>query len=135
MKKIHLPKTNYVFLFFGLIVLLVLIEVSKKLQVSIEGFLAIKTSGFLKNNLSAYISFTFTVLPLVLVEMLLPNDEISKDHRHGAFFWLISIQYNYFYSMLAIWIISYFNIGPVFNLSFTAMSGHSFLHPLLLNVM
>src|SRR5438128_5170998 len=130
MKKILLPKTNYIFLFFGLIVLLLLIEISKGLQVSIESVFPIKTSVFLKNNLSAYLSFTFTVLPILLIEILLPNDEISKDHRHWVFFWLISIQCNYFYSFLSIGIISYFNIGPVFNLSFTAMSVNSFLNSL-----
>src|ERR1700730_3364489 len=96
-KKKLFPRGNYIFLFFGLIVLLLLIEISKRLQVSVENIFSVTTSGFLRNNLSAYLSFTFTVLPLLLIEMLLPNDEISKDHRHGAFFWIISIQCNYLY--------------------------------------
>jgi sterol desaturase/sphingolipid hydroxylase (fatty acid hydroxylase superfamily) len=135
MKKMIFPKRNYVFLFFGLIVLLLLIEISKRLQMSIENIFSMKTPGFLKNNLSAYLSFTFTVLPILLVEIILPNDEISKDHRHGALFWLISIQCNYFYSFLSIGIINHFNIGPVFNLSFNSLSVNSFFNPLLLNVL
>lgn len=134
MKKILLPKRNYIFLFFGLIVLLLLIEISIRMQVSLVSILSsVKTSGFLKNNLSAYLSFTFAVLPLLLIEILLPNDEISKDHKHGLFFWIISIQCNYFFSLLSIGIINYFNIGHIFNLSFESLSANSFLNPLLLN--
>ena len=135
MKKMIFPKRNYIFLFFGLIVLLLLIEISKRLQMSIENIFSVKTPGFLKNNLSAYLSFTFTVLPILLIEILLPNDEISKDHNHGAFFWIVSIQCNYLYSFLSVGIINYFSIGPVFNLSFKSMSVHSFLNPFLLNVL
>jgi sterol desaturase/sphingolipid hydroxylase (fatty acid hydroxylase superfamily) len=135
MKKILFPKANYIFLFFGLIALLLLIETSKRLQVSIENIFPAKTPGFLKNNFSAYLSFTFTILPLLLIEMFLPNDEISKDHSHGAFFWIISIQCNYLYSFLSIGILNYLKIGPVFNLSFNSMSVNSFFNPLLLNAL
>ena len=135
MKKLIFPKRNYIFLFFGLIVMLLLIEISKRLQVSIQNILPVKMPALLKNNISAYLSFTFTILPLLLVELLIPNDEISKDHGHGAFFWLISIQCNYLYSFLAVWIINYLHIGPVLSLSFSTLSASSFINPLLLNVL
>ena len=134
MKKMLLPKRNYIFLFFGMIVLLLLIEISIRMQASFVNFLSsVKISDFLKNNLSAYLSFTFTVLPLLLIEILVPNEEISKDHKHGLFFWIISIQCNYFFSLLSIGIINYFNIGHIFNLSFESAGANSFLNPLLLN--
>ena len=134
MKKMVLPKRNYLFLFFGLIAMLLLIEISIRMQASLIKILSsVEISGFLKKNLSAYLSFAFVVLPLLLVEILLPNDETSKDHRHGLLFWIISIQCNYFFSLFSIGIINYFNIGPIFNLSFESVRTNSFLNPLLLN--
>jgi len=129
-----LPKRNYLFLFFGLIVMLLLIEVSIRMQASLTKILSsVEISEFLKKNLSAYLSFAFVVLPLLLVEILLPNDETSKDHRHGLLFWIISIQCNYFFSLFAIGFINYFNIGPIFNISFESVRTNSVLNPLFLN--
>ena len=80
MKSNVLPKKNYVFLFFGLILLLLLIELSMRLKFSVIGMLSgLNLSPFLKNNLSSYISFSFVVLPLLLVELLLPNDKANQD--------------------------------------------------------
>src|SRR5258706_3319952 len=101
MLKAILTRINYVFLFFCLIILILLIEISIRTQSSIVSSLSsLNISDFLKNNLSAYLAFTFTVLPLFLAETLLPNEQISKDHKHGLLFWIISIQCNYFFSIL-----------------------------------
>lgn len=134
MKKMLLLKKNYIFLFWGLIVLLLLVEISARMNVFLAGELSfLKTSEFLKNNLSAYLSFTFVILPLLLIEILTPNSEISKDHKHGLFFWIISIQCNYFISLLSIGIINHFNISPLINISFEPLNKNSFLNPILLN--
>ncbi len=134
MKKISLQRTNYIFLFFGLIILLVLIELSIRGQDYLTTFIsAWHSSDFLKNNLVAYLTFIFVISPLIFTELLLPNDEISKDHRNGFLFWIISIQCNYFFSIFGLWIIRYFNITPLFNLSFESLKVHSFFNPLLLN--
>ena len=120
MRKAKFTRINYVFLSFGLIILILLIEISIRTQSSIVRSLSsLNIPDFLKNNLSAYLAFTFAVLPLLLAEIILPNEEISKDHKHGLLFWLISIQCNYFFSILTSAVVHYFKIGPVFHISFT----------------
>lgn len=134
MKVNVLPQKNYIFLFFGMIILLGLIELSMRMKLYLLNNLSpLIASDFLRINLSSYISFTLVVLPLLLTEVLLPNDDISRDHRHGIFFWILSIQCNYFISLLSIGMIRFFNIGSIFNLSFESLSSNSMLHPLLLN--
>lgn len=135
MKASIVTRKNYVFLILGMVVLLLLIEASMRTRSFLIGNLSsVIHSDFIKNNLAAYLGFTFVVLPLFLVELIMPNDETSKDHKHGVLFWLISIQCNYFFSLFSVNLINYFNIGPVFNLSFKSLSEHSFLNPFLLNL-
>lgn len=135
MKKLLLPKTNYTFLALGLVVLLVLIEVSIRTEISVMGWLSsLKLSTMLRDSFAGYLGFTFVVLPLLLFELMLPNDEASKDHHNGVFFWILSIQCNYFFSLLAVSVIERFHIHPAINLSFKSMSTASWVHPLLLNV-
>src|SRR6478752_214550 len=132
--KMIFPKRNYIFLAIGMIALLVLIEISIRMQVVLmKSFSSLNISEFLRNNLSSYVSFTFAVLPLLVMEILMPNDTESRDHRHGVLFWIISIQCNYFFSLLSLGIIIYFGIGPVFKLSFESIESTSFLNPILLN--
>ena len=133
MKKL-LIKKNYIFLFIGMMMLLVLIEISTRLQeYSLKLLYSINIHDFLKNNLAGFVVFAFMVTPLFLTELLLPNDEHSKDHKNGLLFWIISIQGNYFFSLLTITIVQYFNIGPLLNLSFKTLSANSFFNPLILN--
>ena len=136
MKKILQLKGKYIFYFLAIIGLLLLIELSQLTETYFANILTTLTiPAFLKDNLSGYLSFTFVVLPLFLAETLLPNDETSKDHKNGLLFWIISIQCNYFISLLSIEIVNYFNITPILNLSFSAISAKSFVNPLLLNVL
>lgn len=135
MKINILPKKNYIFLFFGMIVLLFLIELSIRMKFYTIGMLSnLNLSTFLRNNLVPYISFTFVVLPLLLVELLMPNDEEHHSHKHGVFFWILSIQCNYFFSLLTIEILKYYKVGPIFDLSFKSISASSFLYPLVINI-
>ena len=125
---------KYLFYFSGIVGLLMLIELGQRTQEYIINILStVNISGFLKENISGYLSFTFTTLPIFLVEILLPNDETSKDHKNGLLFWLICVQFNFFFGLLSIGIITYFNITPLFNLSFTSISTNSFVNPMLLN--
>ena len=134
MKSNVLPKKNYVFLFFGLILLLLLIELSMRLKFSVLGMLSgLNLSPFLKKNLSSYISFSFVVLPLLLVELLLPNDKDNQSHKHGMFFWVLSIQCNYFFTLLTIEILDHYRLGPIFDLSFKSLSANSILYPIVIN--
>jgi sterol desaturase/sphingolipid hydroxylase (fatty acid hydroxylase superfamily) len=128
------PKRNYIFLAISMIGLLVLIEISIRMQVALmKSFSSLNISEFLRNNLSSYVSFTFAVLPLLLMEMMMPNDVESKDHRHGVLFWIISIQCNYFFSLLSLGIINFFGIGPVFKVSFESIDSNYFFNPIFLN--
>ena len=125
---------KYGFYFLGITGLLLLIEVSQLIQIYFTHVLnEIKVSAFLKENLSGYLSFTFTVLPILLFELFIPNDEESKDHKHGLLFWIISIQFNYLVSFLSIGIVNFFNITPLLNLSFNSISPNSFINPIILN--
>jgi len=135
MKKFSFPGRNGLFLFFGLIALILLIEVSIRTHDYLQQVLfSVSAPVWLKNNLASYLGFSFAVIPLFLTELVLPNDEISKDHRNGILFWILSIQCNYFYSLLVLAIIHYFHIGPIFNLSFETMSKNAFWNPLFLNI-
>ena len=63
MKINLLPKRNYVFLFFGMIILLLLIELSIGMKVSLIKLLSeLNTPDFLKNNLSIAIAL-YTLAP------------------------------------------------------------------------
>lgn len=129
-RKLFPLKNHLIFL----IILLLLIEVSTEMRVYFVSILSNQNLPvFFTNNLSAYIRFSFVIIPLILFEILLPNDELSRDHRNGILFWIISIQFNYFISLLSVEIIHYFNIGPIFNLSFKSLSTNSFINPILLN--
>lgn len=134
MKINALAKNNYIFFFFGMLVLLFLIELSIRMKFFVMGTLTeLNTPFFLKNNLAGFISFTFIVLPLLIAELLLPNDEENQSHKHGIVFWILSIQGNFFISLLSVEILKHYKLGPIFNLSFTSLSAESFLYPVVLN--
>ncbi len=134
MKKNVFPFRNHSFLFIGLIVLLLLIEISIRMRdYFLNIFSNLNMPHFFIENLSQYISFSFVIFPLFLFELLLPNDEASKDHKNGVLFWIITFQCNYFYALLSVELINYLNIGPIFNISFKSMNSFSFLNPALLN--
>lgn len=135
MKQIAISVKKYIFYFLLFTGLLILIELSYLAE---DYFLDLlsrqKLGAFLKDNLARYLGFTFAVLPIFLIEKILPNDEASKDHSNGLLFWAIALQASYFVSFLTIEIIHYFNIKPFINLSFEDISKSSFLSPLLLNI-
>jgi sterol desaturase/sphingolipid hydroxylase (fatty acid hydroxylase superfamily) len=134
MNMIITSTKKYLFYFAGIVGLLILLEISQRTKTYIINILSVvHVSEFVKENLSGYLGFTFTTLPIFLVEILLPNDETSKDHKNGLLFWLICVQFNFFIGLLSIEIVNYFNIAPLFNLSFNSISSTSFLNPLLLN--
>lgn len=100
----------------------------------IDGLTTIEISDFLKNNLVNYVSFTFAVLPLFLMELVVPNDKTSQDHKLGILFWIISLQANYFFSFISKGALNYFDIGSIINLSFENLSANSIINPLLINI-
>lgn len=119
-----------------MLILLLIIEVSIRTRTWVFDELdTIKISDFFKNNIAAYIGFLFSVFPIFLVELFLPNDTTKKDYLHGLFFWIISIQCNYFFSLMAIGAITYFDISPLFNISFESLSVNSFFDPLMVNLL
>ncbi len=126
---------KYFLLTFGLFALLILIEISIRTQTALSKQLFnLNIPVLLKTNLASYLGFTFAVLPLFLFEILLPNDEKSKDHKFGVLFWIISIQCNFFFSLIAIKIINLFNLKPFFKISFESLKGVSIVSPLLINI-
>lgn len=126
---------KYAILILGLIGLLILIEISIRTQTTISKQLFnLSLPILIKKNLASYLGFTFAVLPLFLFEILLPNDEKSKDHGHGVLFWIISIQANFFYSLLSLEIIQFFNIKPLFNISFESFKDQIAVNPLITNI-
>ena len=123
-KKLFLLKNHLVFF----LILLLLVEASTEMRIYFGNNLNnLHLPVFLTNNLRSYIRFSFVVFPLIIFEILLPNEETSRDHRNGVLFWIISIQFNYFISLFSVELIHYFNIAPVFNLSFKTLTANSFI--------
>jgi sterol desaturase/sphingolipid hydroxylase (fatty acid hydroxylase superfamily) len=129
-KKIALLR-NHLFFF---LILLLLVEASTEMRVYVGSNLKnLHLSAFVTNNLRSYIRFSFVVFPLIIFELLLPNEELSKDHRYGVLFWIISIQFNYFISLFSVELIHYCNISPIFNVSFKSLTANSIFNPIVLN--
>ncbi len=126
---------KYFLLILGLASLLILIEISIRTQTAISKQLfLLNLPQLLKSNLASYLGFSFAVLPLFIFEILLPNDEKSKDHKHGILFWIISIQCNFFFSLLAVKIINYFQIKPLLKFSFESLKENMLFNPLIMNI-
>ncbi|MBX2924236.1 MAG: sterol desaturase family protein [Chitinophagaceae bacterium] len=137
MKIATKSKSNYAVLAIGLVVLLIVFEIIFRVKNFLfnnwlPGFI---DSSFWRNNIAGYLGFMLTILPLVLIELVLPNEKDSEDHKGGMLFWVISIQANYFIGLLSIMLIQYLNLGPVVHLSFQSLSSGHFLPPLLLNIL
>lgn len=134
MKMLFSIRKNIVILIVGLIVLLGLIEVSVRLEQYFVGvFFELEIPKYLTRNLAPFLSFLIIIIPLLIAEILLPNDEKNKNYKNGLLFWFIYLQSVYFCGLLTNWAISSLKIDPLIHLTFESLSKNSG-SPLLINI-